>query len=105
MSNWSLRHWDFIGHSDLGIGHSRSYTSGMIPAGESVEPEEFFPPRYWWTVRIVPLCLVILLGLVGLRIWWGHDVAARFEARVKEIRLASAAIRQNAPPDAENAAI
>lgn len=35
------------------------------------EPTGPFPPRYWWLKRLATAGLLILILLVGLRLWWG----------------------------------
>lgn len=76
----------------------------------SSEPAIAHPPRFWWAKRIAMFCAVVLLGLAGLRWWWGHvadvqirEVVDAAHARGEPILpedFASASI-----PDSENAAV
>ncbi len=40
------------------------------------------PPRYWWLKRILATSGVLLVGLVGLRLWWGWDAHRRLQAEI-----------------------
>lgn len=40
------------------------------------------PPRYWWLRRILIGTGVLLVGLVGVRIWWGWEAHRRLTAQI-----------------------
>ncbi|MBN1343619.1 MAG: hypothetical protein JXQ73_13105 [Phycisphaerae bacterium] len=68
------------------------------------------PPRYWWLRRIGLVSLVIVVGLVGLRAWWGQVAARRLRAEIERIQAAGEPIFPNdfdPPPvsDEENGAL
>lgn len=54
----------------------------MSANDEHVRP---IPPRYWWLKRLGGACVVLLLVLVCLRLWWGHRAQSRLDATVAAI--------------------
>jgi hypothetical protein len=46
------------------------------------EPTVPCPPRFWWLKRIAVAVTIALLGLIALRLWWGHAAAVRVRALV-----------------------
>ena len=49
--------------------NSRMNTDGK--GAMSVDENKPFPPRFFWLKRLTFLGVVLLIALVGLRIWWG----------------------------------
>ncbi len=46
------------------------------------------PPRYWWLKRIAIAVGLLIVGLVGLRLWWGHIVDRRIDEMVAKYHAA-----------------
>ncbi len=53
------------------------------PAAPPTTPP--YPPRYRWLKRLLGVGLLMVLLLVGLRLWWGHRANARYHALIAEI--------------------
>ncbi len=43
------------------------------------------PPRFWWLKRIAAGCLVLLIMVVALRLWWGWEAHQRLQSRIDEL--------------------
>lgn len=76
----------------------------------SPEPVIARPPRFWWAKRIALLCAVVLLGLAGLRWWWGHVSDIQIREVVDSAHARGEPILQEdfdaaAIPDRQNAAV
>ncbi|MBN1343621.1 MAG: hypothetical protein JXQ73_13115 [Phycisphaerae bacterium] len=68
------------------------------------------PPRRRWLKRIGVVCVVVVVGLIGLRWWWGREASQRLLAEINCCRAAGEPIFPNdfdAPllPEGENAAL
>lgn len=79
-------------------------TSTKLPEPTDVP----IPPRYWWLKRIAIGVVVLLLLVVGLRLWWGYSVDRRIDAMIAEYHAASQPILPedfvtDPVPDEENA--
>lgn len=57
------------------------------------ESSQAYPPRFWWLKRLAVACVVLLVLLVCLRLWWGSRADARLEAVVAEIESKGEPIR------------
>jgi hypothetical protein len=74
------------------------------------EADQPFPPRFRQLKRWTIIGLVVVIGLVGLRIWWGHEAQRRLDALVAESQaqgrkiLLSDYVPPNVPDEA-NAAV
>ena len=58
---------------------------GSQPVEVEVRP---VPLRFWWLRRIVVVLAILVAGSVGLRVWWGHEAAKRFQAEIDRYRAA-----------------
>ncbi len=87
----------------------------MSDAAEHVlmaEDDRPVPIRYWWLKRIALAGVVMVLGLVALRLWWGYEAQRRLDAVIAEYRAAGQMVDAaefdavlDAVPDEDNAAI
>src|SRR5665213_901679 len=42
------------------------------------------PPRYWWLRRLAVVGVLIVVGLAGLRGWWGREAQRRIDAIIAQ---------------------
>lgn len=78
-------------------------------AASASEPDRPWPPRYWWLRRIVLAGLLLLVGLVGLWLWWGAYAERQLDAALDEVRAEGGMLtieqyEQPPVPDEDNAA-
>ncbi|HNQ23944.1 MAG TPA: hypothetical protein PKK06_12705 [Phycisphaerae bacterium] len=92
-------------------GTPHAPTSVGPPPPTTVAPPvaQPFPPRFWWLKRIVVAVLVLLLALLGLRLWWGWEAQRRFDAAIAAYRAAGEPVfpedfLTEQVPDEDNAA-
>ncbi len=76
------------------------------------EDEMPVPIRYWWLKRLALAGVVMVLGLVALRLWWGYEAQRRLDEVIAGYRAAGQMVDAaefdavlDAVPDADNAAI
>ncbi|MFH0982329.1 MAG: hypothetical protein V2A79_12425 [Planctomycetota bacterium] len=84
--------------------------TGLMGEGEREELTVPVPPRYWWLKRIFLACALLLVLLVGLRLWWGYVVHQRLQTEIDRLVAAGEPIFPedfDTPPvpDPENAAL
>jgi hypothetical protein len=77
-----------------------------MPATPQIEP---IPPRYWWLKRILAGALLLLIVLVGVRVWWGVVAERRLQRKIDEYRATGQPLLPEdfavaKLPDAQNAA-
>ncbi len=70
------------------------------------------PPRYWWLKRLGIVCVLMMVGLVGLRLYWGWEADRRLQIQLDKFRADGQPVLPSefdalldAVPDDENAAI
>ncbi|MCH7527881.1 MAG: hypothetical protein IID39_10630, partial [Planctomycetes bacterium] len=68
------------------------------------------PVRYWWLKRILIAAGIVFVGLLCLRLWWGHVAHQRLQAEIDRIRAAGEPLfpedfDPDPVPDKDNAAI
>ncbi len=78
-------------------------------AHDTHDADRPIPPRYWWLKRILLAIGVLILALVALRLWWGHEAERRLQAKIDEYHAAGQPVTiedfQFPPvPDEDNAA-
>lgn len=86
-----------------------SHSVKQLSEPDIVQP---IPVRYWWLKRISVVAGVLLVGLVLLRVWWGHEAERRLQATIKHYQDAGQPVLPSefdaildAVPDDQNAAI
>ena len=67
------------------------------------------PPRFWWLKRLTAAGVVLVLAMLGLRLWWGHVADERLQAKIAEYRALGQPVlpedfRREPIPDEENGA-
>ena len=60
------------------MGTRERQVAAGVPSADGVQP---VPPRHWWLKRLGAAALLLLLALVGLRLWWGSSTCKRPHAR------------------------
>lgn len=55
-------------------------------AAATAEPTVPFPPRFWWFKRLLLAGLLMLLGVGGLRLWWGWRSHQLLQAYVSDLK-------------------
>jgi hypothetical protein len=69
-----------------------------------------FPPRFWWLKRIIVGFAILLVALVGLRMWWGWYASRQLQAEIDRLVAAGEPIYpedfdpKEEIPDEQNAA-
>jgi hypothetical protein len=57
------------------------------------EPSVPFPPRFRWFQRLTLSCLLLAVGLVALRLWWGREAQRRLDRALAPLVAGSLPIR------------
>ncbi|HET6246929.1 MAG TPA: hypothetical protein VFE47_04455 [Tepidisphaeraceae bacterium] len=88
------------------MAENASPKSSPVPAGES-RP---YPPRYFWLKRLTATGFLLLIGIAGLRAWWGHVSQSRMDAYIASVQARHEPILPddfNSPeiPAGDNAAV